>query len=234
MISRIKLLTTCALLIVSASVARAADDAKDKDPWQGYNRTVFEFNDAIDRAVLKPVAQGYQNVTPRIARSSVDNFFGNLDDVDNAVNNTLQGKVGAGLSDVSRVLINSTLGVGGLFDIASELGLEKHEEDFGQTLAVWGVPRGPYFVVPFMGPSTVSDTLGRPVGSWLDPLRYYYPVDHRNMLFGLRFIDDREGLLASERMISGDRYIFIRDAYLQRREYLINDGQVEDSFGDDF
>ncbi|MDZ7686104.1 MAG: VacJ family lipoprotein [Gammaproteobacteria bacterium] len=226
------ILTACAFLVALASVARAADESGDGDPWQGYNRAVFEFNDTIDRAVLKPVAEGYQDITPGIIRSSIGNFFGNLDDVDNAVNNSLQGKLGAGLSDVGRVLVNSTLGVGGLFDIASELGLEKHEEDFGQTLAVWGAPRGPYFVLPFMGPSTVTETLGRPVGSYLDPLRYYEPVHHRNLLFGLRFVDDREGLLSSERLVSGDRYIFIRDAYLQRRQYLIDDGSTIDPFAD--
>lgn len=216
------------------SFAQETGEEADIDPWQGYNRAVYGFNATIDRAVLKPVAKGYQTVTPRPARSAIDNFFSNLDDIDNAVNNLLQGKPGQSVSDITRFLVNSTLGVGGLLDPASEIGLEKHQEDFGQTLRVWGFPEGPYFIVPFMGPSTVTATLGRPVGSALDPVRYYHPVDHRNVLLGLRFIDEREGLLASERLISGDEYIFVRDAYLQRREYLINDGQVSDPFADDF
>ncbi len=226
-------LLTGALLLVA--VAAGAEDFRDPvDPWETYNRAMYRFNDGFDRVLLRPLARGYETVTPRIVRTSIGNVFDNLDDVDNAVNNALQGKPGAALSDLGRLLINSTLGVGGLLDVATEVGLEKHDESVGQTLSVWGLPAGPYFVIPFMGPSTVTDALGRPIGSRIDPLRYYHPVDHRNVMLGVRLIDLRAGLLRTESLITGDEYLFVRDAYLQRREFLVNDGEVYDSFGDDF
>lgn len=206
----------------------------DPDPWQGLNRAIHEFNETADKYFLKPVARGYDKVTPNFVRRGVGNFFSNLDDVDNLVNNLLQGKVGAGASDLARLVVNTTIGLGGILDPASSMGLEKHEEDFGQTFSVWGLPRGPYLVIPFLGPSTVTDALGRPVNSVLDPLIYLHPVDHRNRLIFTRVVDDRATLLSAERAVFGDRYIFIRDAYLQRRDYLINDGEVDDPFADDF
>ena len=227
------LLAMCALLAVNVS-AGEEDFSDPRDPWEGYNRAMYGFNSAVDRALLRPLAKGYQTVTPGVVRASVGNFFDNLDDVDNSVNNLLQGKPGRALGDLGRVLINTTLGCGGLFDVAAEFGLERNEEDFSQTLSRWGVPQGPYFVVPFMGPGTVSTFATRPVDTVMDPVRYLHPSDHRNVLIGLRFIDDREGLLSTERLMSGDEYIFVRDAFLQRRDYLINDGEVSDPFADDF
>ena len=204
----------------------------NEDPWMGFNQKVQGFNDKADRYFLKPVAKGYEAVLPQFARNSVNNFFSNLDDVTNAVNNTLQGKPLAGVSDVGRIAINTTLGIGGLFDPASGLGLAKHNESFGQTLSVWGVPKGPYLVLPLLGPSTLTDALSRPVDSRLDPVRYLHPVDHRNRSMALRLLDQRAALLKAEDAMFGDRYIFLRDAYLQRRNYLVNDGQVKDDFDD--
>lgn len=198
----------------------------------GMNQKVQAFNDSADRYVLKPIAKGYDTVVPQFARTSVGNFFSNLDDVTNGVNNGLQGKPLRAVSDLGRIVVNTTLGLGGLFDPASGLGLVKHNESFGQTLSVWGVPKGPYLVLPFLGPSTLTDAVARPFDSRLDPVRYLYPVDHRNRTYGARLIDQRASLLNLESTVFGDRYIFFRDAYLQRRNYLVNDGKVEDDFDD--
>ena len=148
------------------------------------------------------------------------------------MNNLLQGKPVRAVSDLGRIVINTSLGLGGLFDPASGLGLKKHNESFGQTLSVWGVPQGPYLVLPFLGPSTVTDMLARPFDSALDPVRRLYPVDHRNRLLGIKRIDQRADLLAAESVVFGDRYIFLRDAYLQRRNFNVKDGEVEDEFDD--
>ena len=209
-----------------------AEDEVNPDPWEGINQTSFAINETADRYVLKPVATTYNTVLPGFARQGISNFFGNLGDISNGVNNLLQGKPVSAVSDLGRILINTTLGLGGLFDPASGLGLEKHNESFGQTLSVWGVPQGPYVVIPFLGPSTVTDMLARPFDTALDPVRMLYPVDHRNRLLATRLIDQRADLLAAESVVFGDRYIFLRDAYLQRRNFNVNDGEVEDDFDD--
>lgn len=219
-------LTIYALMLV-APIAVAAED-----PWMGLNKRTQALNDTADRWVLKPVANTYVKVVPSFARYSVSNVFSNLGDVSNSANNFLQGKPLKGVSDLGRIVINTTLGLGGLFDPASGLGLTKHNESFGQTLSVWGVPAGPYLVLPLLGPSTLTDTVSRPFDSALDPLRYLHPVDHRNRTYGLVVVDQRAALLGAEGAIFGDRYIFLRDAYLQRRNYLVNDGQVKDDFDD--
>ncbi|XOV89313.1 MAG: VacJ family lipoprotein [Pseudomonadota bacterium] len=232
---RLKMLVSVLVAVLALpGHAEALDDTKDVDPWRGLNQVTYKFNDRVDSILLKPLARGYQKFVPAIIRFGIGNAFGNLDDVNNSVNNLLQGKVVASGSDIARILVNSTLGVGGLLDPASKMGLKKHDEDFGQTLSVWGLPRGPYLVLPFLGPSTVTDSLARPLNSAADPLRYLHPVDHRNLLLATRLVDQRAGLLAAERSVFGDPYLFIRDAYLQRRDYLINDGKVTDDFGDDF
>lgn len=219
-----------------SSLAFAEEDVEwsDPDPWVGLNQRIHDFNEVADRFIARPLARVYDAAMPRFARTGVSNFFQNLLDVNNAVNNLLQGKVLAGTSDVGRVLVNSTLGIGGLFDPATNMGLVKHQEDFGQTFSVWGIPRGPYLVIPFLGPSTVTDAFAIPFDSFTDPVSELYPVDHRNTLRGVRLIDVRAGLLSAEKLVFGDKYIFYRDSYMQRREYLINDGQVEDAFDDDF
>ena len=227
---------TPALLLVVFSSIYALNGQADKqvDPFEGFNRKTHRFNDFADRNLVKPIARAYRKVLPDPVRYSIGNVYGNLADVGDAVNNLLQGKPGAGFRDILRVSINTTLGLGGLFDPASKLGLEDHNEDFSQTLSTWGVPNGPYVVLPFLGPGTVRNTFARVVDRKLDPLIYLYPVAHRNVIFAMRLLHERSDLLAAESVVFGDRYLFYRDAYLQRREFLEKDGEVEDPFDDDF
>jgi phospholipid-binding lipoprotein MlaA len=190
------------------------------------NRKTFAFNDAVDRAVLKPVAQGYQRVTPPFVREGVNNFYGNLEDVGTGLNNFLQGKIGEGLSDTGRVIVNSIFGVFGLWDVATPLGLEKHEEDFGQTLGAWGVAPGPYFVIPFLGPSTVRDAPAKAV----DPAVFYndfLPDRVYWSWWGVDKVRTRANLLKAEGVLDDaalDKYSFIRDAWWQRRRNQVYDG----------
>jgi phospholipid-binding lipoprotein MlaA len=192
------------------------------------NRATFEFNDAADRAVLKPIAEGYVQVVPAPARQGIGNFFDNIADIATGLNNILQGKPGDGVSDLGRFVFNTVFGIAGLFDVATPMGLEKHNEDFGQTLAVWGVQSGPYFVIPFLGPSTARDAPARIV----DPSWYYSTVIDNNTvywsLWGLDQVRTRANLLKAESVIEQaalDRYIFVRDAWLQRRRSQVYDGR---------
>ena len=197
------------------------------DPWETYNRQMFEINDRVDRAVLKPLAKAYVEVVPQPVRDCASNLFSNLNDVPNALNNLLQAKPGRAVSDICRVVINSTVGLLGCFDVASKMGLEKSDEDFGQTLGRWGVGQGSYFVWPLLGPSTVRDSVGRVAGFYTDPLDRVDHVRTRSVITGVRVIDLRAGLLPAEKVIDGaalDRYQFIRDAYFQRRLNLVHDG----------
>jgi phospholipid-binding lipoprotein MlaA len=198
------------------------------DPLEGFNRAMYSFNDGLDKVVIKPVASGYKAVMPDFARTGVTNFFANLGDIWIGVNNILQGKVGAGVSDLGRFLMNSTIGVLGLFDVASNAGLEKHNEDFGQTLGWWGVGSGAYVVLPILGPSTVRDGISLLALDWRgDPLWYVGNIPTRNELIGARVVDTRATHLDTTRLVDDaalDRYVFVRDAYLQRRRSLIYDG----------
>ena len=218
-----------ASVVMSLSVT-AAQAQQENDPWEGFNRAMFSFNDGLDRAVVKPVTQGYRYVTPEIAQTGVNNFFENLRDVRTMINNLLQGKVHNALEDFSRITFNTTCGIGGLIDVATPMGIPKNQEDFGQTLGYWGVSSGPYVVLPLFGPSTVRDTVGMVPDWYLDPVTYVDDRGARNSLRAVRLIDTRSQLMNAERIISGDRYVFIRDAYLQRREYLINDGEMDVRF----
>ena len=206
----------------------ATTGGNPKDPWEGYNRAMYSFNDTVDRAVLKPVAQGYDAVAPMPVRIGVGNFFGNIGDVWVGVNNLLQGKVVAGASDFGRVVVNSTVGILGFFDVATPLGLEKHEEDFGQTLGTWGVGDGPYVVLPFFGPKTLRDTAGFGVDTVADLIGDRdIDIATRNTAIGVRLIHTRAELLPAEKVLdeaATDRYAYLRDAYLQRRMSLIHDG----------
>ena len=199
------------------------------DPLESYNRAVFQFNDAVDRAALKPAATVYKEVTPRFVQTGVNNFFGNLGDIWSAANNLMQGKGEAGMTDFTRFTLNSTFGLVGLLDIASEAGLQKHNEDFGQTLGYWGMPSGPYFVLPLLGPSTVRDTAALPLDMAADPWNYVDPTATRNWGTGLRIVDKRAVLLEASNLVEsaalGDRYVFIRDGYLQRRQSQVFDGE---------
>lgn len=208
----------------------------DVDPWEDFNRKVFNFNDWFDSHLFRPTAQVYDAVTPQFIRSGIGNFFSNLGEIPTIGNDLLQGKFSRAASASGRFLINTTIGLAGTVDVATEMGLEQHDEDFGQTLAVWGAPAGPYVVLPFLGPSTVRDT-GAMVGDWgTDVLSHLDDVDTRNSLRALEILDLRASFLAADELMIGDRYVFMRDAYLQNRDYDIADGVVEvDDFGfDDF
>jgi len=207
--------------------ATAGGPAAGRDPLEPMNRAVFEFNDAVDRAVLKPVAKAYHDRLPEDFRAIVGNFFGNLADLWTAVNQLLQGKPAEAASDLSRFAINSTLGFAGLADIATPAGFDKHHEDFGQTLGRWGVPTGPYLVLPLLGPSNFRDAPARIADAQGDLVLTIDSAGRRNNAIVVRTIDDRAGLLRAERLVEGaalDRYAFIRDGYLQRRRNLVYDG----------
>lgn len=198
-----------------------------RDPWESYNRSMFQFNEAVDKAVLKPVATAYRDVLPQPARTGVSNFFGNLGDVWSLVNNVLQAKPVGALSSFWRVVINSTMGLGGVLDPATEMQLERHREDFGQTLARWGVPNGPYFVLPLLGPSTLRDTAALPLDWYGQPHTHFNDVPVRNSLTGLNFVNTRAGLLVTTDFLESaalDKYTFQRDAFLQKRRNEIYDG----------
>lgn len=219
------ILFACALFLGGCATT---DATHENDPFEGFNRTMFDFNDTVDRVALKPVATAYEEVLPSFAQTAVNNFFGNIGDVWTMVNNFLQGNVEKGLSDVMRVTFNSTIGFGGLLDIASEAGITKHNEDFGQTLGKWGVASGPYVVLPLFGPSTLRDTAALPVDITGDPWTHVTPVGKRNAGAVVRVIDTRASLLNASNLLEDaalDRYTFVRGAYLQRRESLVNDGK---------
>lgn len=225
------------LFLAGCATARGPQEGAN-DPFEPFNRKVLVFNEKADQYVLKPVAQGYQAVTPLPARVGVSNFFANLSDAWTGVNNLLQGKPGSAASDVGRVLLNSTVGIFGVFDVASEFGLPKHDEDFGQTLGKWGVASGPYLELPLLGPSTVRDGVARFADSFGDPLGYEPDrVAHRNQLRGLRLIDTRQQLLGLEKTMdeaATDTYVFRRNFYLRKREADINDGRRAPRQDDDF
>jgi phospholipid-binding lipoprotein MlaA len=213
-------------LAVSATLAGCATGPNPRDPYEKFNRQVFAFNDAVDRVALKPAATAYKQVLPTFVQTGVSNFFGNLSDLWSAVNNLLQGKGQDGMSDFMRFSVNSTLGMGGVLDIGSEAGLHKHNEDLGQTLGAWGVQSGPYLMLPLLGPSTVRDTVAIPVDIYADPWAYVYPVTVRNVGIAVRAVDQRAAVLDASNLMEEaalDRYEFIRDGFLQRRQSRITD-----------
>jgi phospholipid-binding lipoprotein MlaA len=215
------------LLAVVLSLTGCASTSNPKDPFEPFNRAMFTFNDKVDQVALKPVAEAYSDYLPSFVRTAISNFFGNLGDVWTAVNNFLQGKMADGMSDVMRVALNTTFGFGGLLDIGSEANLSKHKEDFGQTLGVWGVKSGPYVVLPLLGPSTLRDTAVKPVESAGDLWMYANPIPARNAGFAVRVVDQRADLLGASSLLEDaalDRYSFVRDAYMQRRESNVRDG----------
>ena len=223
-------------LLLVGGCASTAGPASARDPLEPMNRAVHGFNDAVDRAVLKPVAQRYQEIVPEGFRFVIGNVFGNLSDLWTAANQLLQGKPVAAVSDLSRFVLNSTLGFAGVADIATPAGFEKHNEDFGQTLGRWGVPAGPYLVLPLLGPSSLRDAPSLYVDYQADPLVAMDSVASRNSLGVLRVVDTRAGLLRAERLIEGaalDRYALIRDGYLQRRRNQVYDGDPPPTPDDD-
>ena len=211
------------------------------DPFEEFNRKTFEFNENLDEKILRPVAKFYSNFPPKV-KIGVTNFFNNLEDVETSVNQALQGKPKKSINDLTRFLINSTIGLAGFIDVASKIGLERHEEDFGQTLGVWGFDSGPYIMIPFLGPSNPRDLLSRPISSFLSGTFAMEDNDVKITLLGIDALETRERLLDAETLIIGDKYIFVKDAYIQSREYEINNGSTEDDeflddmediFGDD-
>jgi phospholipid-binding lipoprotein MlaA len=202
----------------------------NKDPLEGLNRGIYKFNDTVDKAALKPVAGAYKAVIPSPLRSGVNNFFSNLGDIVTAVNDLLQGKFSKAMDDMGRVAINSTFGIAGLIDVASMDGIEKRNEDFGQTMAYWGWQDSAYLVLPFMGPSTLRDTGGLIVDSAVfDPIYYVNDARDRNQLLITKFIDRRSQYLPGSDLLDEaalDPYTFMRDAYLQRRNNQVHDGNA--------
>ena len=214
-------------LAIGVTLGGCASTGNPRDPFEKFNRAMFSFNDTVDTYALKPAATTYKKVLPGFVQTGVSNFFGNLADIWTGANNLMQGKGADGLSDLTRVALNSTFGILGLFDIASEAGLQKHNEDFGQTLGTWGVSSGPYLMLPLLGPSTVRDTAALPLDIKADPWAYKEPVNWRNVGIAVRAVDQRAAVLDASNLLEEaalDRYEFIRDGFLQRRESRINDG----------
>jgi phospholipid-binding lipoprotein MlaA len=226
MLYRLALALTLASAIGLGGCA-TVPDADPRDPFEGFNRSMFQFNDDLDQAFIKPLAKGYNAIMPGPANQAVTNFFDNLRDVESAINNLLQLKIGRAFSDVGRVAVNSTVGILGLIDVASNMNLPSYKEDFGQTLGVWGFDSGPYLVLPFFGPSSGRDGVGVVVDWFIDPLYFIDDDGIKWGLRGLRLVDTRADLLNASRVVSQaalDPYAFIRDAYLQRRRSLVYDG----------
>jgi phospholipid-binding lipoprotein MlaA len=219
-----------ALAFAQGAGADVHETAQQSDPWEGVNRPLYLFNEVFDGYIVRPVAVTYDKAVPGFAKRGVSNFLDNLDDVNVIANDLLQLKVDAALRDSGRFLLNTTAGMGGFLDVASELGLYKNYEDFGQTLGHWGIGDGGYLVIPFLGASTVRDTVGMVPDMLLNPMFWVTDSKTRSTLFALDTVDTRLGYLAAESMITGDKYSFVRNAYLQRREYLVHDGEVYDEF----
>jgi phospholipid-binding lipoprotein MlaA len=225
------ILAGCATTGSSVVATEEKTPSQRADPWENWNRKVFAFNDAIDEAVLKPVAKAYEKVVPELVRRGVSNFFGNFADLWSGVNNMLQGKVGDGFQDFMRVSTNTFFGIGGIFDIATEAGMERHQEDFGQTLGRWGFGPGPYLVWPLFGPSTLRDTAGLPLDLYASPVLAFSDDGVRWGITTLGFVNQRANLLGATNLLDDvalDRYSFVRDAYLQRRRNMVYDGEPPD------
>jgi phospholipid-binding lipoprotein MlaA len=218
-------------LVLSGCASLPSGKPDPRDPWERFNRSVYAFNDALDQHLAKPVAKAYVRVLPRFVRTGVNNFFNNLDNAGTVVNDALQGKFRQAGHDSARFLLNSTFGIAGLLDPATAAGLEMNDEDLGQTFGKWGSKPGPYLVLPFLGPSTVRDTVGKLADQFTWPLAYLEDDSTRIILRGVNLLDMRANLLDLDAQIdkSYDRYAFIRNAWLQRREFQVTDGNVDDS-----
>jgi len=225
--ARIKSVTVA--MVAVGLLAGCATSGNPKDPIEGFNRAMFAFNEGLDAAIVKPVATGYEAVLPAPIRTGVTNFFSNIEDLFIGVNNLLQGKVPEAFSDLGRVAINTTAGLLGVIDWASDAGLEKHDEDFGQTFGRWGVGNGAYVVIPVFGPRTARDTVGLVLDVAADPVANHQPTRTRDVALALRLVNDRANLLPADKVIEEaalDKYSYMRDAYLQRRRNLIHDGNA--------
>ena len=222
------------LMFAFASHSEEPVTQYEEDPLEDFNRIVFNLADKLDNSILRPTAEFYSEYTPTLVKSSVSNFFNNLSEVDTIANQLLQGKFRLAIDDSFRFLINSTFGVAGIFDVATGVGLERHDEDFGQTLGYWGFPTGAYLFTPFVGPTTVRDFFAYPTG-WLFSVNSIFNDNNQKIIItGLDVIETRERLLVAENLIVGDKYSFVKDVYFQSRESEVNDGNVEDEFLMDF
>ena len=229
-LSRLRALLLCATVSVLV-LGGCASTGNPRDPLEPINRGIYKFNDVADHLVIKPAAEIYRGVVPEIVRTGVSNFFSNINDVIVALNNLLQGKFVQAISDVGRIAVNTTAGLLGVIDVATEIGLEKHNEDFGQTMGYWGLGSGPYIVLPFLGPSSLRDSVGL-LADWKTDLKSYVdPPRDRNLIWGLYFVSRRSELLDTSKILEVaalDPYEFLRDAYLQRRRNLVFDGSPPD------
>lgn len=210
--------------------APALHAAEDNDPWEPMNTGIFTFNQLMDGYLIRPVAKAYEEHMPAPAQRGVHNFLSNLHDFNVLANNLLQLKLRDAASDSGRILINTTVGVAGLMDVASRAGLEKHNEDFGQTLGTWGVGPGPYLVLPMLGPSTVRDAFGLGIDTAASPMQWPSDANERNALHLMDQLNQRVRALDLDRMMSGNEYLFTREAYLQQREYEVTDGEIENDW----
>ncbi|WP_299733647.1 VacJ family lipoprotein [uncultured Endozoicomonas sp.] len=222
-------LATTALILLSGA-AFAAQPVSYDDPFEGWNRKVFKFNDTLDTYALKPVAKTYDYIAPQPVQTVVTNFFSNLGEIRNIASNGLQLKGRDTFASAGRLIINSTIGIFGLLDVATLMGIDKRYSDFGLTFAQWGVPSGPYLVLPLFGPKTTRSGFGLVPDSLSNPVTYHHPDSERYALSATDLINTRAKLLEAEDLIVGDRYTFIRDTYLQRREFMITGEQPEDDF----
>jgi phospholipid-binding lipoprotein MlaA len=225
--ARVAALILCVSL-VGCATTQPASKPDPRDPWERMNRATYRFNDTFDRAIARPVARGYRRVTPQFVQTGVSNFMDNIGYPIVIVNDVLQGKFRPALSDTGRFVLNTTLGLGGLLDPATAAGLDQNDEDFGQTLGKWGVPPGPYLVLPFIGPSNPRDGIGLVADQFADPRHYIERDVIRYSIQGVRLIDRRARLLDIDQTLreAFDPYAFVRNAYLQRRQYLVTDGEV--------
>ena len=220
------------ILIIILSLSFFSFIKSEVDPFQNLNEKTHNLNQSLDKSIATPIAKVYRKLTPDFVELGITNFTDNIEDVNIALNNLLQAKIKDGLSDILRFTINSTIGLAGFFDIASSMGFQKHSEDFGQTLAVWGVSDGPYIVLPVLGPSSLRDALSRIPEAFMTPLLL---IDHHRTgyeLTAIDLLDKRARYLGLESIVVGDEYLFYRDAYFQSREFDINDGLIEDDFDD--
>lgn len=231
--NRFKQLLTIVVVLCGITPTVMASDVNDIDPYEDLNRVTHRFNETLDDYVARPVATFYQASMPDPLEKGVVNIFRNLNEITNVINDILQGKFAQAANDSGRFVINTTIGVGGLFDVAQRVGLPRSEgEDFAQTLGVWGLPDGPYLMLPFVGPSTLREAPSKLIDNFTNPYAHLDDESARHAVRAVSLVSTRAELLGLDDVISGDSYLFVRDVYLQRREYLTNDGVVEDDFGD--
>ena len=231
---KISLIHKSLLLLLIFVVSNYTFSEEIHDPFEDINRITFNINDSLDNKIAKPVAVFYGDITPPFIQNRITRFFKNLAEIDTFINQALQGKPKLAINDFGRFAINSSIGLFGFFDVATKMGLEAHDEDFGQTLGVWGVPDGPYLMLPIIGPSNARDLMSRPISSFLSGTFAMTDTDVKLTLTALDALETRERYLDFEAMITGDRYTFVKDAYVQSRDYEIFDGEMtEDDFLED-